>query len=205
MRLACYVDGFNLYHAINDLRQPHLKWLDLWSLAQSLARPDETLVAVNYFSAYATWLPPQYARHRNYTKALKLHGVSVHMARFKTGVRQCYRCGNTWDNHEEKETDVRIAVKLVTDVFDDIFDRAIVISADSDLVPAIELVRARFPKKHLLVAAPPGRFSSARDLKPRLEISKARLAKHLLPAEVYDKDGALVTMRPNSYDPPATS
>jgi hypothetical protein len=56
MRVACYIDGFNLYHAIADLGKPHLKWVDLFALAQSLCRAEETLVKVAYFSAYATWL-----------------------------------------------------------------------------------------------------------------------------------------------------
>ena len=57
MRVACYVDGFNLYHAIHDLQKPHLKWVNLWALAQSICRSGETLTKVAYFSAYATWIP----------------------------------------------------------------------------------------------------------------------------------------------------
>jgi hypothetical protein len=70
MRVACYIDGFNLYHAIRDLQKPHLKWLDLRALAQSLCRGGEDLVKVAYFSAYATWLPGPYSRHRQYVAAL---------------------------------------------------------------------------------------------------------------------------------------
>ena len=35
-RAAFYVDGFNLYHPINDLGKPYLKWLDLWALGEHL-------------------------------------------------------------------------------------------------------------------------------------------------------------------------
>jgi hypothetical protein len=28
-RVIVHIDGFNLYHAIDDLRKPWLKWLDL--------------------------------------------------------------------------------------------------------------------------------------------------------------------------------
>jgi hypothetical protein len=56
-RVACYVDGFNLYHAIHELNKPHLKWLDIRALAASLCREGETLTKVAYFSAYPTWLP----------------------------------------------------------------------------------------------------------------------------------------------------
>jgi hypothetical protein len=52
-------------------KKPHLKWLDLRALAQSLCRDGEQLVKVAYFSAYATWRPASYARHREYVAALR--------------------------------------------------------------------------------------------------------------------------------------
>lgn len=36
-RFIAYVDGFNLYHAIDDLRRPELKWLDLQGLCRGIA------------------------------------------------------------------------------------------------------------------------------------------------------------------------
>ena len=33
--VSFYVDGFNLYHAINGLHRPQLKWLNLRELAIS--------------------------------------------------------------------------------------------------------------------------------------------------------------------------
>jgi uncharacterized LabA/DUF88 family protein len=161
MRVACYVDGFNLYHAIADLRKPHLKWVDLFALAQSLCRPEETLVKVAYFSAYATWLPSKYARHREYVAALKLHGVECHMARFSEQQTRCNECGATWKRHEEKETDVHFSLTFLEDAFDNIFDRAIIVSADGDHVPAVRSVRRRWPGKQIFAATPPGRHSKA--------------------------------------------
>jgi hypothetical protein len=73
-RTHLYVDGFNLYHAIDDLKEPQLKWRDLRSLAQGLLRTGETLGAVNHFSAYATWRPTSYTKHRTYTAALRATG-----------------------------------------------------------------------------------------------------------------------------------
>jgi hypothetical protein len=45
------------------------------------------------------------------------------------------------DRHEEKETDVAIAVELVADAFTDACHRALIISADSDL--ALPFVRCK--------------------------------------------------------------
>jgi uncharacterized LabA/DUF88 family protein len=206
MRVACYVDGFNLYHAIDDLKQPHLKWLDLWALATSLCRPDEELVKVAYFSAYATWLPAQFARHRQYVAALKHLGVECHIARFSASPAQCKKCKTTWIKHEEKETDVHFSLTLFEDAIDDIFDRALIISADGDHVPAVRRVRRRLPAKQMFLAVPPNRFSKARELREvcgsSSMITQGRIARYLLPHALTSDDGRLIAERPISYDPP---
>ncbi|HRK95670.1 MAG TPA: NYN domain-containing protein [Rhodospirillales bacterium] len=199
-RVVVYVDGFNLYHAIADLRDQSLKWLDLWKLSASLLRADETLASVNYFSAFATWLVEPYARHRAYVQALKAKGVNTFMGKFKEKPRSCRSCGAKWTAHEEKETDVHIAVRVVADALLDEFDRAIIVSADSDLAPALRAVRQHRPKKEILVVAPPGRYASARDLGPKLELRRARLRRCLLPARLQTASGKLI-VRPREYDP----
>ena len=122
-RAIAYIDGFNLYHAIDDLRRPHLKWVNLWQLCADLLRKNESLEAIHYFSAYATWKPDAMARHHEYTKALAYAGVTTHMARFKEKPRSCKTCGARWMGHEEKETDVQIALSIVRDAFAHALDR----------------------------------------------------------------------------------
>ena len=54
-KVGFYVDGFNLYHAIDDLGQPHLKWLDLRALGQLLldeSKYGKELARVVYRTAY---------------------------------------------------------------------------------------------------------------------------------------------------------
>jgi uncharacterized LabA/DUF88 family protein len=46
-----------------------------------------------------------------------------------------------------KRTDVNIAVFMVDDAYQDSCDQLIVFSGDSDLVPAVNVVRRRFPQK----------------------------------------------------------
>lgn len=200
-RVIVYIDGFNLYHAIDDLKRPWLKWLDLRAMADALLRQDEALTAVKYFSAYATWMPPQFARHRDYVDALIARGVIAHMAQFKEKPRKCRSCGARWIAHEEKETDVQIAVHMVADALKGVADRLIVVSADTDLTPAIRMIAASAPQCEVFVAAPPGRFGRCRALKPRLELTPGRLAKSLLPATI-QLGGGKVIVRPKSYDPP---
>jgi len=150
MRVNVFVDGFNLYHAIDGTRRHHLKWLDLKRLALEFAPPPQHLLdTVYYFSAYATWRPDAYSRHRAFVAALKASGVEPVMGVFKEKGRTCHTCGSAWNDHEEKETDVNIALHLLRDAQMDRFDRALIISGDSDLAPAVRMVLTLFPaKKH---------------------------------------------------------
>lgn len=217
-RVAVYIDGFNLYHAIDDLnysiekgrknglKSPehqvhHLKWVNLWALSESLLLNYQTLVSVNYYSAYATWLKDELLRHRAYTTALSSVGVSVNMGVFKERSNKCKRCKATWKSHEEKESDVRASVDLVTDALLNKYDDAFLITADSDLKPGIEAVNRETPRKNVVVIAPPGRWGHARGLQPKIAITKGRIAKCLFPKEVKDDKGQVLATRPALYDP----
>jgi hypothetical protein len=39
--VCVYIDGFNLYHAVADLKDHRLKWLNMRSLAVSFLKPNE--------------------------------------------------------------------------------------------------------------------------------------------------------------------
>jgi hypothetical protein len=88
-RVSVYIDGFNLYHALDDLGESHLKWLDLWALSETLIRKNEAVTTVKYFSAYATWMPASYRRHQRYVAALQAQGVQFIEGRFKEKPMQC--------------------------------------------------------------------------------------------------------------------
>ncbi|MEO5707146.1 MAG: NYN domain-containing protein [Alteraurantiacibacter sp.] len=200
-RVIVYIDGFNLYHAIDDLGQSHLKWLNLRALAESLLRTGEQVKLVRYFSAYATWKTDAYARHRDYVAALKAQGVETNMASFKKKPRRCFSCGAQWFGHEEKETDVNIAVQMVADALTGEVDRLILISADTDLAPPIRTIAQLAPQCEVFVATPPKRFKNCQALKPALEITAGRIAKCLLPAQV-QVSATKTIARPQSYAPP---
>ena len=200
-RVFIYVDGFNLYHAIDDLNQDHLKWLNLWALGTELLPQDgsESLVSVKYFSAYATWRPQSYRLHQRYVAALKAHGVTVVMGRFKEKRTKCRSCGRTFMSHEEKETDVNIGAHLMADGLSCRYDRALVVSADTDLNGVVELARAETGKL-IQIVAPPGR--KGRNRASTFEITKGRVRRSLLP-EQCTHEGRMI-VRPSKYDPPAS-
>ena len=69
------------------------------------------------------------------------------LGRFKEKERSCRACKATWKDHEEKETDVNIGLALARDAYENCFDRAVLITGDSDLTPAVRLVKAKFTRK----------------------------------------------------------
>jgi uncharacterized LabA/DUF88 family protein len=206
-RVACFVDGFNLYHAVARLRRPELKWLDLRTLMTRYVRPrSQRIEAIYYFTAFAEWLPRARHRHAEYVAALRARDVTVVMGKFKARERWCPRCRRSWVGHEEKETDVNIALHLLGGAYQDEYDHAVLVSRDSDLVPAMRMLRNRFPDTRLTVVAPPltGHSSEMLGLATaKTSIRPRHLAQSLLPAEVRDATGAVVAVRPVEYAPPS--
>ena len=101
------------------------------------------------------------ARQNTYLEALgTIAGLSTHYGHFLPRSRRCPKCGEQSQTYEEKMTDVNIAVEMVRDAHENLFDAAIVVSADSDLSRPITAIRERFPDKRAIVAFPPNRSSS---------------------------------------------
>jgi uncharacterized LabA/DUF88 family protein len=63
------------------------------------------------------------------------------MGQFKNKPKQCLKCGTKWMNHEEKETDVNLALALLDLAYKDLYDHAFLLSRDSDLAPAVHKVK----------------------------------------------------------------
>ena len=167
-RAAFYFDGFNLYHALDALRQEHLKWLSLRALGNLLIPSrDEELSSVVYFTAYLTHKPDKLVRHRAYIAALEATGVECVLGRFKYSDVRCRTCGSQWRSYEEKETDVNIGIRIVRDAFHNVFDVYYLVSADTDLAPAIRMLKQEFPRKEFVSVATPRRPHSSEFLRTR--------------------------------------
>lgn len=156
-RAIVYIDGFNFYYgAIKNT--PH-KWLNLQRLAEALTRPTHELVSVRYFTSMMSG--PSGTRQAEFVGALStLPKVKTVLGKFKPRSVTCnhrgcsYSGSRVFEYPEEKRTDVAIATTLIEDAFDDACDKFVLITGDSDLVPAVSLVRRRFPEKRVTVYTP---------------------------------------------------
>lgn len=160
------------------------------------------MIDVYYFSAYANWRPESKKRHLLYVKALTSAGVKLVMGKFKFKNRQCPKCGIRWDGHEEKETDVNIALALLNLAYRDEYDHAFLVSNDSDLSPAIHMIRANFPEKMLTTIVPPHYYHSNELIKAssgKAKIKIGHLKRCLFPQNIYDAGGNIVVSCPKEY------
>lgn len=205
-RVVCFIDGFNMYHALHAIQQPHLKWLDLRKLFTLLAKPkSQVITQILFFSAYPTWKPSSYYRHRQYVAALQASGVTPVMGHFKRKSKQCLSCKVKWESHEEKETDVNLALALLDLAYKDEYDHAFILTRDSDLAPAIHKVKQNFSQKMVTIFAPYNYFHSAELIKgadDNKTIKLKHISSCLFPAHIYDAGGNLVVERPLEYAPP---
>ena len=162
-RVIAYIDGFNLYFGLKSKGWRRYYWLDPRALVLNLLKPHQQLAAVKYFTARIsspTRDREKRKRQNTFLEAVEtLADTSIYYGHYLPKQQTCFRCGATWDSHEEKMTDVNIAVHMLTDAADDAFDVAMLISADSDLTAPVQAIRTRFPSKHVVLACPPARQS----------------------------------------------
>ena len=155
-RTIIYIDGLNFYYGAVKAN-PEWKWLNLDRFCRNL-RPHDDIRRIRYFSALIQ--TGTKANQEEYLKALSTTPTveiilgKFKMKRAKCGVSTCEHGSRWFQTPEEKRTDVNIAVFMVDDAYQNECDQLIVFSGDSDLVPAVNIVRGRFPKKKVIVYVP---------------------------------------------------
>jgi uncharacterized LabA/DUF88 family protein len=159
-RAIALVDGLNLYHALKsepEFAFPYrkYKWIDLQKLVSHFLRPLDDLIETYNFTCVCTWDKEKAERHRKYIYALKNSGVKVREGKFKPVTKTCRgHCKMNYGTHEEKRTDVSIAISLFSLAYQDVFDNAYLITADTDQIPAIQETRKHFPYKNIFLILP---------------------------------------------------
>jgi len=150
MRACAYVDGFNLYY--RAVRNTPYKWLDLLSVCRR-EFPAYDIVALRYFTAKIS--SPQHdagkgQRQETYLRALRtLPSITIHFGQFHENtvwrpLATPLPDGTTMVqviDTKEKGSDVNLATSLLLDGFKKLYQVAIVVSNDSDLVEPVRVVR----------------------------------------------------------------
>jgi uncharacterized LabA/DUF88 family protein len=156
------IDGFNVYHSIADRDRDCWKWINYRKLVENLTNAKLNKIQdVFYFTAICPYNKEKSEKHNLLIKANKEMGVETIKGRFKKIKIKCRsKCKGFFDSYTEKQTDVHISVKLLEYAFKDDYEAALIVSGDSDYVPAIKMVKRLRPNFKIGVIFPPNRKSN---------------------------------------------
>ena len=151
-RTYIYIDGFNLYY--RGVKNTPYKWLDLKSLCQKVLDESHKIEQIKYFTAIVSGKIDlqKPIKQQTYIRALEKYipEISVYYGHFLTNPAWAMLLDPLEKSKkvrilktEEKGSDVNLAVHLLNDAWLDRYDCAVIISNDSDLAEAIDIVRAQ--------------------------------------------------------------
>jgi uncharacterized LabA/DUF88 family protein len=156
VRTAVYVDGFNLYYGV--AKPLDCKWVDLEAYFERHFQNDDVR-AIKFYEAIV--LGNQGARQKSYLKALESSPkIAVKLGTMKEKRRSCrvgectHSGARSYLDYEEKHTDVSIAIDIVDDTHLAAYDKIVVVTADTDLLPAIQLAKERRPQQKIALCVP---------------------------------------------------
>ena len=166
-RTSFLIDGYNLYHSVKsashdlDLDGSGTRWLNIRALCESFLHSignNAQTSEIYYFSALARHLeikkPDVTVRHQTYIRCLEHSGINVELHRFKKNLTVCHKCNQTFNRREEKETDVAIAARLFELLCLDKCDTVVLVTGDTDIIPAVKTAQNIFPKKEIVFLMP---------------------------------------------------
>lgn len=206
-RSIVYVDGFNLYYGA--LKGTSWKWLDIQSYFDRVRNEDD-VSRIYYFTALVDG--PRRSNQETYFRALRtLERVSIVLGKYK---RREVRCSvRNWPFHgrssfsgfrgEAHRCEHRPA--NAHRCLEDNCDKLIVVSGDSDLVPAIRAVKRVDRKKQTIVYVPHrtpqrGAAKELRDAADRNSSLPLKLIERSqLPKAVRERGKKLIATKPQDW------
>ena len=201
MRTAFLIDGFNFYHSIEKLPKK-IRWFDYRAYCQHFLRKNETLHSITYFTALATWRSnDSVMRHQAFIAANEENGIKTVLGKFKEKDWRCQHCGLPGKRHEEKATDVNIALHAYRLAASKEIDQLFLVTGDTDLVPAIRMIKSDFPDIEIGVVFPFHRETE--ELKKEVSryhsTKKKILEKFQLPDVIYKRQNNKQITRPPEW------
>ncbi len=138
MKIAVYIDGSNFYKYLKDkeISLPKGKKFNFKKFVNYLVGSNECIS-----KRYYVGIMRNYDKSENSQKLIK--GQQKFLAKMKNDGFIIKEGKIIYDSGKirEKGTDVKIAVDLVVGASDDLYDKAILISSDTDLIPAVNYLK----------------------------------------------------------------
>ena len=135
-RIFIIIDGNNFYHRLKELKLKNLLSFDYEKFVEFLIRGEKIVISKNYYIGAV-----REERDNPKSKELMIGQRKLTGKLQKEGwVVKFGQLLKDGDYHE-KGVDVQIAVDLLIGAYENLYDTAILVSSDTDLIPALIKVR----------------------------------------------------------------
>lgn len=173
-KVAIYIDGGNTYQRLKESEMPEREMrFDYSSFVEHLVG-ERSLVSKRYYIGIV----------KNFNNTEKGEKMVKGQQKFLAGLESenfdIKRGRIMYDNNSirEKGVDIKLSVDLVVGAVDDLFDTAIVISSDTDLIPAIKyVIKAKAKKVEYIGFSKNPSFGMIKESTDRRLFSKTDLLK----------------------------
>ncbi len=193
-RVIAYFDGFNYYEGLRSKKWRKYYWQDFVKFCELFLRDYQNLEAVRYFTAIQH-CKEKAERQDLLFQANKLnnlfscfYGDFRRRSKWKKVDINGKKRGVEIEFWEEKKSDVALASYMIRDVAMNKCDVSFLFCADSDLTPAIDVIKELNPIHKVIAFFPPN--SKSYDIKNKatktyyLENHEYKFQKSLLPDEI---------------------
>lgn len=137
-RVAIYIDGSNLYYKLRDCEIKNITYFGYAALSDWLAR-ERKIIAKRYYVGVVRTKEGDVKSKKMQEAQVKLFN-HLQSKKENFNVQRGYLMKNDGVFHE-KGVDVKLAVDILVGAYEDLYDVAILISSDTDLIPAIQKVK----------------------------------------------------------------
>ncbi len=137
-RVSIFIDGSNFYFKMRSLNFENLSRFDYRGFINWLARRKIIVYAGYYIGVVRAKIDDQ--------KGQKMRQAQINLFNFLRSKKQNFFINKGYlmkndDVYHEKGVDVKIATDLLVGAYENLYDEAIIISSDTDLIPAMQKVK----------------------------------------------------------------
>lgn len=141
-RVKIYIDGPNFYYGLQTIGRKFREFqFNFVGMGRSLTNKNRNLVGINYYSSSFNQQrnPKTYRKQQKFFARLQNNGITLTLCKLEFRVVNRNAHIQT-SKGTIKGDDISIAVDMLSDAYENVYDVGILISSDGDFVPLVKKV-----------------------------------------------------------------
>jgi uncharacterized LabA/DUF88 family protein len=151
-RVKIYIDGPNFYHGLQTIGKKFREFqFNFAGMGRSLTTKNRNLVGINYYSSPFNQQrnPRTYIEQQKFFSRLRKEGINLTLCKLE------FRVVNRNVHIQQskgtiKGDDIAIAVDMLSDAYEDVYDVGILVSSDGDFVPLVKKIQSMEKRVEIL-------------------------------------------------------